>query len=438
MSASEHTARYIGVSKEWRSAVKSSAPGWLNDLRQDGIANFAALGFPTPKQEEWKYTNVEPVVSRQFGIANGESSFTGADILSSSFVEPDAPRLVFVNGVYAPALSSVQGLPSEVRLANLSKLLSDDDGVLASRIGRYANHRRNAFVALNTAFVDDGAVVLIPPGCRLLQPIYLVYASGAKNRPIVSHPRTLIIVGAGSEVSIVESYSGVNGESYFCNAVTELIGESDSVAHHYRLQRDSAAAFHTGTLAVHLGRGCHLTAHAVTLSGALVRNDVHVSLAGEGAECVLNGLYLGDDKQHIDNFTEIEHIKPRATSRELYKGILDGASHGVFNGKIVVHKDAQKSDARQTNRNLLLSADALVNTKPQLEIHADDVKCSHGSTIGQLDPDALFYLRSRGLGPDEARSLLSFAFASDIVGRMNAASLRKRLDDYLVAKFRDN
>ena len=438
MSASEHTARYIGVSKEWRSAVKSSAPGWLNDLRQDGIANFAALGFPTPKQEEWKYTNVEPVVSRQFGIANGESSFTGADILSSSFVEPDAPRLVFVNGVYAPALSSVQGLPSEVRLANLAKLLSDDDGVLASRIGRYANHRRNAFVALNTAFVDDGAVVLIPPGCRLLQPIYLVYASGAKNRPIVSHPRTLIIVGAGSEVSIVESYSGVNGESYFCNAVTELIGESDSVAHHYRLQRDGAAAFHTGTLAAHLGRGCHLTAHAVTLSGALVRNDVHVSLAGEGAECVLNGLYLGDDKQHIDNFTEIEHIKPRATSRELYKGILDGASHGVFNGKIVVHKDAQKSDARQTNRNLLLSADALVNTKPQLEIHADDVKCSHGSTIGQLDPDALFYLRSRGLGPDEARSLLSFAFASDIVGRMNAASLRKRLDDYLVAKFRDN
>ncbi|MGH7853358.1 MAG: SufB/SufD family protein, partial [Candidatus Binatia bacterium] len=175
---------------------------------------------------------------------------------------------------------------------------------------------------------------------------------------------------------------------------------------------------------------------AVTLSGALVRNDVHVSLAGEGAECVLNGLYLGDDKQHVDNFTEIEHIKPRATSRELYKGILDGASHGVFNGKIVVHKDAQKSDARQTNRNLLLSADALVNTKPQLEIHADDVKCSHGSTIGQLDPNALFYLRSRGLGPDDARSLLSFAFASDIVGRMNVAALRQRLDDYLVAKFR--
>lgn len=438
MSASEHTARYIGASKEWRSAAKTNVPSWLNDLRQEGLASFAALGFPTTKHEEWKHTNIEPVVSRQFGFANGEGSFAGADILSSVFVEADAPRLVFVNGVYAPALSSVQGLPSGVRLANLSELLRSDDDVLASRIGRYANHRHNAFVALNTAFMDDGAVVVVAPGCRLLQPIYLVYVSGAKDRPIISHPRTLIILGAGSEVNIVESYIGIGGASYFCNAVTELIVEPDSVAHHYRLQREGAAGFHTGTLAAHLGRGCHLTAHAVTLSGALVRNDVHVSLDGEGAECVLNGLYLGDDKQHVDNFTEIEHIKPRATSRELYKGILDGASHGVFNGKIVVHKDAQKSDARQTNRNLLLSADALVNTQPQFEIYADDVKCSHGSTIGQLDPDALFYLRSRGLGPDEARSLLSFAFASDIVGRMKVAALRQRLDDYLVAKFRDN
>ena len=437
MSASEHTARYISASKEWQSANETKAPSWLNDLRQEGSASFAALGFPTPRQEEWKYTNVEPVVSRQFGIANGESSFAGEDILSGAFIEAAAPRLVFVNGVYAPALSSIQRLPGGVRLTSLSEALRSDDRVLAARIGRYADHRRNAFVALNTAFMDDGAAVVIPPGCRSSQPIYLIYASGAKKRPIMSHPRTLIILGAGSEVNIVESYLGVDGESYFCNAVSELIGEPDSVAHHYRLQREGPAGFHTGTLAAHLGRGCHLTAHAVTLSGALVRNDVHVSLDGEGAECVLNGLYLGDDKQHIDNSTEIEHIKPRATSRELYKGILDGASRGVFNGKIVVHKDAQKSDARQTNRNLLLSGDALVNTKPQLEIYADDVKCSHGSTIGQLDPDALFYLRSRGLGPDEARSLLSFAFASDIVGRMKVAALRQRLDDYLVAKFRD-
>ncbi len=438
MSAIEHTGRFVDAFKNWQSSAKADGPSWMKELRQAGISSFMSLGFPTTKHEEWKYTNVEPVVSRPFGLANGEvKSLGGTDILSRAFVDADAPRLVFLNGVYAATLSSTHSLPNGVRLASLSEL-REQDGILASLIGRHADHRRNAFVALNTAFMDDGAVVMIPPACRLSQPIYLVYASGAVQQPIVSHPRTLIVLGAGSEVSIVESYAGLNGGTYLCNAVTELIGQSDALAHHYRLQREGPAGFHVGTLAANLARGCHVTTHAVTLSGALVRNDLHISLNGEGAECVLNGLYLGADKQHIDNSTEIEHVKPRGTSLELYKGILDGASHGVFNGKIVVHKDAQKSDARQTNRNLLLSPDAVVNTKPQLEIYADDVKCSHGSTIGQLDPDALFYLRSRGLGPDEARSLLSFAFASDIVGRIQVDALRRRLDDYLTAKFRDD
>ncbi|MGH7797712.1 MAG: Fe-S cluster assembly protein SufD [Candidatus Binatia bacterium] len=437
MSVTESTGRFIAAFDAQRSARKDGAPLWLQELHQAGMASFTELGFPTTKNEEWKYTNVEPAVSLPFGQVNGEAkSFATAEILSNALAENDGPRLVFLNGIFAPELSSTRGLPGGVRLASLAERSAQGDALLASQIGRYANHKRNAFVALNTAFMGDGAVVVIPPGCRLTQPIYLVYASGAMARPIVSYPRTLILLGADSEVKIVESYAAANGGKYFCNAVTELIAEGDSIAHHYRLQREGEAAFHMGTLAAHLGRGSHLTAHAVTLSGALVRNNVHVSLNGEGAECVLNGLYLGDGKQHIDNFTEIEHARPRATSLELYKGILDGAAHGVFNGKIVVHKDAQKSDARQTNRNLLLSADAVVNTKPQLEIYADDVKCSHGSTIGQLDPDALFYLRSRGLGPDEARSLLCFAFASDIVGRIKIGSLRRRLDDYLVAKFR--
>jgi Fe-S cluster assembly protein SufD len=227
----------------------------------------------------------------------------------------------------------------------------------------------------------------------------------------------------------------VNGGTYFCNAVTELVAGPGALVEHHRLQREGPAAFHIGTLEADLKSGARLTAHAVTLSGSLVRNNVRVSLNGEGAECVLNGLYLAGEKQHIDNFTEIDHLKPRATSFELYKGILDGAAHGVFNGKIVVHKNAQKSDARQVNKNLLLSEHAAVNTKPQLEIYADDVKCSHGSTIGQMDADALFYLRSRGLGLEEARSLLSFAFATDIIGRIKIDSLRRQLEDYLVAKF---
>jgi Fe-S cluster assembly protein SufD len=216
-----------------------------------------------------------------------------------------------------------------------------------------------------------------------------------------------------------------------------LIAEPDCVAEHYRVQREGEAAFHTGMFEAKLARGAHPTAHAVTLAGSLIRNDIHVSLDGEGAECVLNGLYLGTARQHIDNSTVIEHVKPRASSYELYKGILNGSAHGVFNGKIIVHKDAQKSDARQVNRNLLLSDNAVVNTKPQLEIHADDVKCSHGSTIGQIDPDALFYCRSRGLGFAEARRLLSAAFAADVVGRMKLESLRQRLDNYVLEKFRE-
>ncbi len=436
MAETEHTARYIAAFKDRQRSAGLTSPVWMNDLRQAGIESFAELGFPTVKQEAWKYTNVQPLVTQPFGLANGEAQKVGAvEILSRAFVEDDALRLVFINGVYAPGLSSTQGLPAGVRAANLSALASSDGADWASQIGRSADHRRNGFVALNTAFIDDGAVVIVPPGCRLPRPIYLVYASTAKDRPIVAHPRTLITLGAGSEASIVESYAGVNGGAYFCNAVTELIGGADAVAHHYRLQNEGAAAFHVGTLAATLGRGANLTAHAVTLNGALVRNDVHIALDGEGAECTLNGLYLGAGRQHVDNFTEIEHLRPRATSLELYKGILDGAAHGVFNGKIVVHKDAQKTDARQTNKNLLLSGEAVVNTKPQLEIYADDVKCSHGSSIGQLDPDALFYLRARGLGPEEARSLLSFAFAGDIVGRIKIDALRRRLDEYLAAKF---
>ena len=411
-------------------------PAWLNDLRQAAIASFSELGFPTVKQEAWRYTNVQPLIALPFRLADGRG--TGeTDVLANIFVQDDAARLVFINGVFAPGLSSVKNLPAGVRVANLSALTASGAADWCSQIGRSADYRRSGFVALNTAFLTEGAVVHVPPGCRITQPIHIVYASAAPDQPVISHPRTLIVLGAGSEASIIESYAGANGGTYLCNAVTELIGGDDAVAHHYRVQREGAAGHHVGTLAATLARGCNFTAHAVTVSGALVRNDVHVALDGEGAECVLNGLYLGAGNQHVDNSTEIEHLQPRASSTELYKGILDNASRAVFNGKIVVHKDAQKTEARQANRNLLLSPDAMVNTNPQLEIYADDVKCTHGSTIGQLDPDALFYLRTRGLGPEQARSLLRFAFASEIVNRIKIESLRRGLDNYLAARFQD-
>jgi len=402
------------------------------------MASFASLGFPTPKAEEWKYTNLEPIAALKFSRPNGARKLISpSDLLAKGFADRDCVRLVFLNGVYAPELASLERLPEEIRLQSLAELIKGDDEFLAMQLGRYASYRRQSLVALNTAFIGDGAVLIVPPGRRLAEPIHLIYASGADGEQLVTHPRTLIFLGRGSEAKIIESYIGITGGSYFCNAVTELIAEADSIVEHCRVQRESDAGFHTGTVEARVARGAHLTAHAVTLAGSLVRNDVHVSLDGEGAECLLNGLYLGSGRQHIDNSTVIEHVKPRASSFELYKGILNDAAHGVFNGKIVVHKDAQKSDARQVNKNLLLSDDAVVNTKPQLEIHANDVKCSHGSTIGQIDPDALFYFRSRGLGLAEARRLLSAAFAADVVGRIKVGSLRRRLDEYILEKFRE-
>jgi Fe-S cluster assembly protein SufD len=408
----------------------------LHDLRESAIESFAALGFPTMRNEDWKYTNIDPILSLAFDQGNGQGkTLTAEEVFSLSLTDFSCNRLVFVNGVRAPQLSSSRELPAGVRVQSLAETLKRNDDRLQAYLANYARHQRQAFVALNTAFMEDGAVVFIPDGCRLEEPIYLIFVSMARERPLASHPRNLIVLGSGSEAKIVESYVGLGPGPYFVNAVTELIGEEHAVVEHYRLQREAQNGFHIGTLEASVGRDGHCTAHGITLSGPLVRNDLHVVLNGEGSECVLNGLYLMDAQEHVDNHTEIEHVRPRARSLELYKGILSGRARGVFNGKIVVHKDAQKTDARQTNKNLLLSEGAVVNTKPQLEIYADDVKCSHGSTIGQLDRDALFYLRSRGLSLDDAQSLLSYGFASDVVGRIRIPRMRARLDDFLLTKF---
>jgi len=435
-NVSEYKEQYASAFKRKQTGGANGTPPWLSALRESGMSSFDALGFPTSRNEDWKYTSLEKLAAQNFASSNGESKILHSDeIFARSMIDLDAPRLVFINGRYSAPLSGVGNSVGDVAIQSLAEFIKRDDPSVAARLGHYAKPQRQAFTALNTAFLDDGAAISIPAKRRVERPISLLFVSTAPSHPVVSYPRTLIMLGADSEAKIVESYLGINGSAYFCNAVTELVGDAGAVVEHVRLQQESDEGFHIGTLAANLARGCHLTAHALSLSGGLVRNNVRVILNGEGAACVLNGLYLADGKQHIDNFTEIEHAQPRASSLELYKGILGGSAHGVFNGKIIVHKDAQKSDARQTNKNLLLSANAMVNSKPQLEIYADDVKCSHGSTIGQIDADAMFYLRSRGLDVEQARSMLSFAFASDIVGRIKIASVRERLDEYLVGRF---
>lgn len=419
-----------------RRFSKRKGASWLTQLRRSAIERFSDLGLPTTHHEDWKYTNVAALAALDFA-APKQNGFAIAtkELLALSFADGAQNRLVFVDGLYSDQHSSTLDLPPGTRVQSLAEVLREDDDLIAPWLARYAEFHERSFVALNTAFMEDGAVVFVPTGCRLTEPIHIIFVSTGAAQPVVLHPRNLIVCGERSEVKVVESYVGLGKGVYFANPVTEIAGGPESVIEHYRLQREGDGALHVGTTSTRLERAASLMSHHITLGGALVRNDVYAILNGEGSECTLNGLYLTEGDQHIDNHTEIDHAQPRASSRELYKGILRGRARGVFNGKIVVRKAAQKTDARQTNKNLLLSKDAVVNSKPQLEIHADDVKCSHGSTIGQLDRDALFYLRARGIGENDARSLLSYGFAAEILSRMSIGTLRARLEGYLLTQF---
>lgn len=427
--------RYVAQFQQQFMNGKARGAKWMLPIREAALENFRELGFPTTRDEDWKYTSLDRISTGDFEIANDARAVSLDALLARSFVDAGDPRLVFVDGIYSPQLSSLTGCGAQLRVESLAEAALRSDDTLRAHASRPVKRQGNSLRALNTAFAKDGAVVRIGPGCRLAQPIQMIFAATGGADRLAAHPRNLIVGEAGSEAQIVENYCSLGDGAYFTNSVTEVLVKADAVLDHYCLEREGGNGLHVSQLDVELGCGSHFSAHAITLGGALVRNDARVLLNGEGSECTLNGLYLLDGKQHVDNHTEIEHARPHTSSRELYKGILTGAAHAVFNGKIVVHKDAQKTDARQTNKNLLLSENGVVNTKPQLEIYADDVKCSHGSTIGQLDRDALFYLRSRGIGAVDAQSLLSYAFASDVVSRIKIPSMRARLDEYLLQRF---
>lgn len=414
-----------------------NADDGFHRVRKEAIERFLELGFPTTKLEEWKYTNVAPLAKIPFGSAEFRADLFPAERLSElplahGAFEQCCSRIAFVNGHYSPQLSSPD-LPERVVVSSLASAIKLNAPGVQQHLTRLAGYERQAFVALNTAFLEDGAYIEIPPGVTVDEPIYLLFVSTA-DEPIASHPRTLIIAGRGSQASIVEDYVALGEGSYFTNAVTEVVAEDNSVIEHYKLQGENENAFHIATVQVRQSRSSNYTHHSISLGGALVRNDLNVVLDGEGAECSLNGLYLAAHKQHIDNHTVIDHAKPHGVSRELYKGVLDDRSTAVFNGSIIVRKDAQKTDARQSNKNLLLSEDSTINSKPQLEINADDVKCTHGTSIGHLDEDSVYYLRSRGIGLNEARSVLTYGFANDVLTRMKLDAVRIRLECALLAR----
>jgi Fe-S cluster assembly protein SufD len=395
---------------------------WLRKLRSDAFARFQELGFPRPDDEAWKYTSVTPVTRTVWRTAPPEPRrhrFPTVPLDLSAAV-----RLVFVNGRFSKSLSSEGPLPDGLEVSSMAAVLRDHPDWLQPFLGSRASWEKSPFAAWNTAFFEDGAFVRIRRDAVLREPVEIVFIAEAEpgSEPCVSHVRNLILADPHSQASVVETYVG-DGLS-LTNAVTEVALETGAALEHYKVQRESLEAVHVQTIAATASPSSRYTSNHVALGSALARTEIAVVLDGPGAECELNGLFVGSGTQHLDTHTLIDHAKPHGSSRELYKGILGGRARGVFHGTILVRKDAQKTDAIQTNKNLLLSREALVNSTPALEIFADDVKCKHGSTIGQLDAAAMFYLQSRGIGEEDARAILTWAFAEDVVRRIRIPQIR--------------
>jgi Fe-S cluster assembly protein SufD len=426
---------YLQSFRTLEKKVAGNSPAWLNTLRTDAIRAFADLGFPTTHLEDWKYTNVTPIARAAFQPApRVGTSEIAKQLARSPLYDLGCSRLVFINGHFSKELSSLAALPKQVTVATLAETLSKSPAALEEYLARYADFKAHAFVALNTAFLEDGVFIQVPKGVVVESPIHILYVSTSSGAPHVSHPRNLIVAGRESQVSLIETHLGLGESAYFSNAVTEIVAEENSSVNYVKVQHEGAAAYHIATILAHHARNASVTTNSIALGGLLGREDLISVLDGEGAEALLNGLYATTGSQLIDNHTAIDHAKPHCASREFYKGVLDGKSTAVFNGKIIVRKDAQKTDSKQSDKNLLLSEDAVINTKPQLEIYADDVKCTHGATIGQIDAEAIFYLRSRGIGEEEARRLLIVAFANEVIDRVKFQTLRERLKTELLAR----
>lgn len=409
---------------------------WLSTLRKAGIARFAETGYPTVQDEDWRFTNVAPLTKMPLAPLEGRSLPPASALEKLAFHGLDAVRLVFVNGHFAPELSSPGPQQAGVVVTSLSAALTQRAEILERHLGRYAQSSHNAFLALNTAFFTDGALVHVAAGQSLDRPVLLLHIGDTAGA--TAHVRHLIIAEAQSRVTVLEHYVSGTPGGHLTNAVTELVAGEGAQIEHCKFQEESPSAYHMASIHAELARSANVIAHSFALGARLSRNNIRTILGGEGVECILNGLYLTKDDQLADHHMIVEHAKPHCNSHEYFNGILDGRSRGVFHGRILVRPDAQKTDAKQTNKNILLSDDAGVNTKPQLEIYADDVKCTHGATIGQLNEESVFYLRARGIGLENARRMLMHAFAGEIIERIRHEPVRELLDKLVWDRLEQN
>jgi len=431
-TANTVTARYA---EAFAALDTRGAPDWLADLRKAALAEFTSLGFPTTRNEDWHFTSVTPIAERTFRNAKPALSPSVTAVLALTVGDAAWPRAVFVNGRFDASLSSLGSLTAGVKVSTLTAALKESPDFVAARLGKLAAFSKQAFTAFNTAFAQDGLVVHVPRGLKAEQPLHVIHVADAQAAGCMLHPRLLVVVEPLAEFGFVESFVSLKGTEYFTNAVTEISIGNAAHVHHYKMQHEAEDAFHVATVQVEQGRDSHFHSFSYASGAALSRTNIYTKLSGDAAEARLNGLYLIDGSQHADHQTFVEHVAPGCASRELYKGILDGTAHGVFNGKVFVDPEAQKTDGKQSNHALLLSPTARVDAKPQLEIFADDVKCTHGSTVGRLDELALFYMKSRGIGAENSRALLTYAFAAEVLETVELDALREGLERIAFERF---
>lgn len=422
---------YLSNFKTFESTLNGSGNTAFERVRKGAITSFSELGFPTTKNEDWKYTNVSPILKHKYNLADGTPSVSPDLIKQLTFEDVDTCVITQVNGQIIPGFSD-DFKQDGVIVTDFQDAFKNHADLLNTYLGKYSKFKDESFIALNTAFVENGIFIFVPDNTTVEQTIHILHLS---DGAFVSHPRNLFVVGKHSSVKIIETFHALSEEEYFRNSVSEVVLAENAFVDHLKVQDESKKSYHISNVQIHQEASSNYSATCIDLGGKLVRNNINVVLNNENCETHLYGFFLGTGTQLIDNHTFVDHAMPHCFSNELYKGILDDKSTGVFNGKIIVRPDAQKTNALQSNKTLLLSDDASINAKPQLEIFADDVKCTHGATIGQLDDEALFYLRARGIDKEMANALLRHAFMSDVLENIKDESLRKQLDDLVIERF---
>ena len=428
----EKEDNYLSEFRAFERGLSADEPGWVHQIRQRALERFAELGFPTARRgnEKWKYTSVAPLANSTFSYPfhPNPEELTAAGIRRIAPWDDTWANLVFIDGRYCEALSRPAAQGNGARVANLAEAIRADGDMVERHLGRHATFEDDALTALNTAFLKDGAFVHVPEGDSSASTLHLLFVASDSPQPTVSYPRTLVVAGPHSKVNILESYVGLSDSRAFTNSVTEIVAGDGATIEHSRLLAESAETFHVGSTRVYQGRDSTFSSWSFARGATLARNDLLVVLDGPGSTCTLNGLYMTAGSQHIDNYINVDHAKPHTTSRLYYKGILDGKSKAVFGGTVLVRQGAQKADSQQTDKNLLLSEEAEVNSKPSLLIYADDVKCGHGATAGHIDEDAVYYMRSRGLDQETATRLLIYGFAREIIETVRLDVFRAYLD----------